>query len=73
MATLLNPEQQQRLSILRSRQDSGEITLEEMREAVLILRQGRVSAQAASDSSKRKKAAAAIPNADDMLNELEGL
>lgn len=73
MAQILSPEQQQRLTILRARQDSGEITLDEMKEAVLILRQGRVSAAAASDSSKRKKAATAIPNADDMLGELEGL
>lgn len=49
------------------------MTLEEYKEAIILIRGGRVAAQQASDASKRKGAKAAIPNADDLLGELEGL
>lgn len=41
-----------------------------MREAVIALREGRVSAAYSSEASKRKKAVKEIPNADDLLSEL---
>lgn len=71
MAAILSPENQARISALRAKGD--DITLEEMREAVRLLRSDRVSAQTASDSSRRKAAKAEIKSADDMLSELTDL
>jgi hypothetical protein len=66
-------ELQQKISSWRLRAAEGTLTLDEMREAILHLRAGRVNAQNASAASKRKKAIAEIPAAADMLSELEGL
>jgi hypothetical protein len=66
-------ELQAKIASWRLRAADGTLTLEEMREAILHLRAGRVSAQAASATAKRKKAIAEIPKAADLLDELEGL
>mgnify|MGYP000667967235 CR=1 FL=1 len=44
-----------------------------MREAIIALRADRVGAAIASDKSKRAKAKAEIPDANDLLAELGGL
>lgn len=54
----------------RARAAEGTLSLEEMREAIEALRAGRVSAAYTSEASRRKKAVAAIPVADDLLAEL---
>lgn len=66
----VTPETQSRLAILRAKADDGSATIEEMREAVRLIRGDRVSAAVASEKSKRVKAKAEIKSADDMLNEL---
>lgn len=66
----MSPEAQQRIAILRAKASAGQLTDEEMAEAIRYLRADRVGAAAASDASRRKKAVAAIPNADDLLAEL---
>lgn len=62
-----------RIAQLRAKSLSGELTREEMKEAINLMRGDRKNAARASESSKRKVAKAAIPDADTMLNELEGL
>jgi len=59
-----------KLSEWRKKVAEKTITLEEMKEAVVLLRAGRASALAASDSGKRKAAAKVIPSADALLDEL---
>ena len=49
------------------------LSIEEMKEAIVHLRAGRLAAAAASAPAKRKKAIAEIPSADDLLSELEDL
>lgn len=66
-------ELQMKLAEWRRKTQDGTISLEEMKEAIVVLRQGRVAAAAASATAKRKTAAKVIPSADDLLNELDGL
>lgn len=46
------------------------LSLDEMREAITALRAGRVSAAAASEGARRKKAKADIPDADSLLDSI---
>ena len=59
-----------RISIWRSKALAGTLTLPEMAEAIRALRGDRVGAAAASESAKRKRAVAEIPDADDLLKEM---
>ena len=70
MSSPVSAELQQKISLWRLRAAEGALTRDEMKEAVRALREGRANAQAASDSSVRKRAVAAIPHADDLLKEL---
>lgn len=65
-------ELQEKITSWRLRSAEGSLTLEEMKAAIIYLRAGRVQA-ATSSAAKRKKSIAAIPSAQDMLSELEGL
>jgi hypothetical protein len=67
---MLSPEAHSRLAALREKSNANTITLEEMQEALRILREGRQSAVQASATSKARKA---TRSADDMLSELGGL
>lgn len=69
----MNPELQSKIILWRQKAVEGTLTIEEMKEAITVLRAGRVGAAIASDASRRKKAKAVIPSADDLLGELEGL
>lgn len=62
-----------KLAEYRRKSADGTITLDEMREAVRLMRQGRVAA--AEANAKAKKAASGKPtvNAADLLSQLEGL
>lgn len=73
MASLLSLEDQARVAVIRSKYEAGTVTPEDIKEFVKIIRQGRVGAQAASTAARRKTAKAEIPNADDLLAELEAL
>lgn len=73
MSELIGPELQQKIADWRRRAALNELTLDEMKEAIIYLRAGRLAAATASATSKRKKAIAEIPHADDMLSELEGM
>lgn len=58
----------------RAKARAGTLTLEEIREAVKVLRGGRaLIAQATGGSKTNRTAKAAKPSGDDLLSELEGL
>jgi uncharacterized membrane protein YsdA (DUF1294 family) len=64
---------QEKVAIWRQKAQNNTLTVDEMKEAVLALRQGRVGAAIASDASRRKTAKAVVPSADDLLSELGDL
>lgn len=74
MASPYSLETQARIAVWRQKCLEGTITLEEMREAVAIMRGDRRNAAQANASgtsgARRAKAKAVIPSADDMLDEL---
>jgi len=66
----------QKLAVWRSRAMEGTLTEDEMREAILVLRQGRLSAsvsasEKAKSASKSRKGPA--KSADELLSELDNL
>lgn len=65
-----SPEVIQRINYLRTQSRMRELSQEELREAIALMRQGRVGAAATSEKSRAKKAPI---NSDDLLNQLEGL
>lgn len=75
----MTPEINQSIALLRQKQQDGTLDienpddLEAIHEALQHMRGGRVSAAIASASSKSRKTPVVAPNADDMMNELEGL
>lgn len=69
----MTPEINQRVAILRAKAAAGTMTEADMAEAIRVLREGRVGAQAASDGARRKTAKAVIPDADTLLGELGAL
>ena len=62
---------QQRLQELRAKSREAPLSLEEVREAIKIMRGDRERAAAVSATSKARKAPAA--SSADLLSELEGL
>lgn len=60
------------LQILRQKAISGELTDDELREAIRMLREQRLSAAKSQHKAATRKAKAAV-NADALLDELEGL
>lgn len=66
-------ELQAKIANWRIRADTSELTLDEMKEAIVYLRAGRLAAAAQTTAAKVKKAKAVIPSADEMLDDLEGL
>lgn len=60
------------LQILRQKAISGELTDDELREAIRMLREQRLSAAKNQHKAATRKAKAAV-NADALLDELEGL
>lgn len=69
----MSPELQSKISIWRQRAIDGTLTEADLTEAIRALRQDRVGASVASEKSRRAKAKAEIPSADDLLAELKGL
>lgn len=69
-----SPEMQIKIAEWRRKSREGTLTQEEMKEAILTLRQDRVGAAATSAGSRAKKASAKTPiNSDDLLAELDKL
>lgn len=62
---------QLKLAELRAKQQRGEdLTMEEMREAIVLMRNGRVAAQATSTKARTAKASKAPVDSDDLLSQL---
>jgi hypothetical protein len=70
-----SPELLNQISVWRQKSADGTITLEEMREAVKLLRGNRLGAQNAAAASKAKSKSSSGPSksAGDLLSELDGL
>ncbi|HWV45753.1 MAG TPA: hypothetical protein VN039_07015 [Nitrospira sp.] len=66
----MSPDLTSKITLWRAKAVEGTLTLEEMKEAIQLLRGERVSAAQASDKARRTKAIKAIPTADDLLKEL---
>lgn len=66
----MSPELNAKIAIWRAKALDNRLTPDDMREAIAAMRQDRVGASIASETSRRKKAIVEIPSADDMLGEL---
>ncbi len=73
MTSPISPEISMKVAAWRQKAAEGTLTLDDMKEAIIHLRAGRVNAANASAASKRKKAITEIPSAADMLSDLENL
>lgn len=70
----MTPELTQKLIDWRAKAIAGTITLEEMKEAIIALRdQRRTAVSQPSPTTRASKAKQPTRSADDMLSELEGL
>lgn len=67
---MLSSEAQMQIAALRAKPD---LTLDDMRLAVRLLREGRATAATQSEGARRKVAKAEIKSADELLNELDGI
>lgn len=68
-----SPEIIAKIAVWRAKAAAGDMSVEEYREAIAAIRGDRKSAAVASENSKRKKAAAVIPDAKALLGELGSL
>lgn len=66
-------EYHQRIVLYRQKSADGTITMEEMREAVALMRQKRLSAAATAVKGRAKATAKAAPNAAALMNELNSI
>lgn len=64
------PEVQAKIQIWRERARAGTLTQDEMREAIVVLRQDRVRASAVSATARKRKAPV---DAEALLGELDNL
>lgn len=74
MTSPISPELQSNIAMWRRKSADGTITLDEMKAAIIAMRQGRKSAaEAAASSAKGSRKKAPARSADDMLSELGNL
>lgn len=69
---MLSPEQQTRLAHYRELNARGELSIDQLKEAVIMMREARVAAQVANAASGKAKKKP-VKSADDLLGELENL
>lgn len=69
----MQPETHSRLAILRQKAIEGTLNLDEVKEAVKLMRADRMSAATAPSTARKAKAKAVIKDADEMLDELGGI
>ena len=70
MSEAQSPSTVAKLALWREKARDGTITDTELAEAITLLRGDRIAAARTSDASRRKKAVAEVPKADDLLAEL---
>lgn len=68
-----SPEQQTKIAEWSAKAADGTLTLEEMREAIRFMRQGRRTAVESSGKKASAKSKGPARSADDLLSELGGL
>ena len=68
--SILTDDMRLALAEYRRKALDGTLTLEEMKAAVRLMREGRISAAARSEKSRAAKAAPAAIDSDAMLNDL---
>jgi hypothetical protein len=73
MSSPITPVVQSKIEHWRKSCQDGTITIEDYKEAIRMLRGGREAAAKASSTTARKKAIAAVPSAEDLLDELDDL
>lgn len=73
MTSPVSAELSQKIAIWRQKAATNEMTLEECMEAVKLLREGRMQAAQAAQSTKRAAAKKAIPSADTLFGGIEDL
>lgn len=73
MTSPISPELASKLAIWRMKTADGTITREELKEAIIHLRQGRLAAASAAAKSPKAKARIAAPSAESLLDEMDGL
>ena len=66
----MTPEVQSQIAIWRAKAEAGQLTLEEQKAAVLLMRGARKGAVVSSEQARRSKAKKEIPSADDLLKGL---
>jgi len=64
---------QTKIAQIRLKIADGTVTEDELKEAVALMREGRVASAISSETAKRRVAIKEIPKADDLLKELDGL
>lgn len=74
----LDPETMTKVAMWRAKSESGQMTIDEYKQAILDLRGARMNALASQSKSKAgkggsRKASTPVRSADDMLNELDGV
>jgi hypothetical protein len=69
---MYSPELQSKIAIYQARLAEGTLPEEEWIAIIREIRGDRKAARAASDSSRRAKAKAEIPDADDLLKQMMG-
>lgn len=68
-----SPELQARIAAWRQKAADGTITLDEMKEAIIVMRESRRSASVEAKASRASGGTKAKANADDLLNQLDSL
>lgn len=66
----MNPELQSKIAIWRQQAANNTLSPEEMREAIIALREGRINAAKTTATATRSKAIKVIPDAQSLLDEL---
>lgn len=68
---MYSPELSSKIAVWRAKAADGTLSLDEMREAIRLMRQGRMTAVNASQ--KAKKTSGPAKSADDLLSEISAL
>ncbi len=66
----ISPEEQTKIINWRQKAIDGTLSLDDCREYVALMRQGRKSAAAASEASRKSRAKKVVKSADDLLKGL---
>lgn len=67
---MLSPEMQAKVATWRQKAIAGTLSVEDMREAIVLLRSNRRSAAVSATEARRTKARKVVQSADDMLKDL---